>query len=267
MTVHVEVRGAGPDVVLLHGWGLHGGVWGRWLDGLARVARLHIVDLPGHGCSPWPAGVATIEALAAHLSPSVPARSLLLGWSLGGMVALEMARQRAADPAGLILICTTPRFVTGTGWPHAIAESLLRDLGERLRTDHARTVRDFLALQTLGDEHQHETLRDLRAALGARPPPAPDGLACGIEILRHADLRTAAAGIVTPALVIAGERDRLTPPEAAAALARMLPAASFRLIRRAAHAPFLSHAAEVLGAVEHFVTAQPPAAVTRQANA
>jgi len=119
-------------------------------------------------------------------------------------------------------------------------------------------VRYFLALQTLGDEHQQQTLRDLLDALGARPPPAQEALACGIEILGQADLRAAAAAIRIPALVIAGERDRLTPPEAGAALARTLPAASFRLIRRAAHAPFLSHAAEVLGAVEHFVTARSP---------
>jgi len=97
--------------------------------------------------------------------------------------------------------------------------------------------------------------------LGRQKPPDI------LEILRHADLRAAAAGIVTPALIIAGERDRLTPPEAGAALALMLPAASFRLIRRAAHAPFLSHAAEVLGAVEHFVTARPAAAAARQAHA
>ena len=267
MTVHVDVRGAGPDVVLLHGWGLHGGVWGPWLDGLARVARVHVVDLPGHGYSPWPAGVATLEALAQNVAAVVPEGSLLLGWSLGGLLALEIARQRAAHPAGLILICTTPRFVAGPDWPHGMAESLLRDFGERLRTDHARAVHAFLALQTLGDEHQQDTLRDLHAALGARPPPAQEGLACGIDILRQVDLRAAAAGIATPALVIAGERDRLTPPEAGAALARTLPAASFRLVRRAAHAPFLSHAAEVLGAVEHFVTARHPPAAAAEANA
>jgi pimeloyl-[acyl-carrier protein] methyl ester esterase len=148
-----------------------------------------------------------------------------------------------------------------------MAESLLRDFGERLRTDHARTVRYFLALQTLGDEHQRQTLRDLLDALGARPPPAQGALACGIEILRRADLRSAVVGIATPALVIMGDRDRLTPPEAGAALARRLPSASFQLVRRAAHAPFLSHAAEVLGAVEHFVTARRPLAAAAEANA
>ena len=34
MKLHVESRGQGPDLVLLHGWAMHGGMWGPWLDGL-----------------------------------------------------------------------------------------------------------------------------------------------------------------------------------------------------------------------------------------
>ena len=52
--LHVEIRGTGPDLVLLHGWALHGGMWGPWLDELGRRARLHLIDLPGHGRSRWP---------------------------------------------------------------------------------------------------------------------------------------------------------------------------------------------------------------------
>jgi pimeloyl-[acyl-carrier protein] methyl ester esterase len=253
MTIRVDVRGRGPDLVLLHGWGLNGAAWGPWLDGLAGIARLHVIDLPGHGSSPWPRGIATLEALSAHVAGVVPARALLCGWSLGGLVALEIARQQVRNLAGLVLIATTPRFVAAPDWPCAMAEALLRDFGERLRSDYARTVRDFLALQALGDERQRETLRTLRDAVASRPAPDPGGLAHGIEILLGADLRAASAAIATPALVIAGERDRLTPPAAARALAASLRSASFCLIPRAAHAPFLPHAAEVLAVVEQFV--------------
>ena len=55
--LHVEVRGSGPDLVLLHGWALHGGMWGPWLDHLATHRRLHVIDLPGHGHSAWPPAV------------------------------------------------------------------------------------------------------------------------------------------------------------------------------------------------------------------
>ena len=96
MSLHVEIRGQGPDLVLLHGWALHGGMWGSWLDELATHARLHLVDLPGHGHSPWIPALPSLAELARTVGPIVPPGAALVGWSLGGMIALELARQ---DPA------------------------------------------------------------------------------------------------------------------------------------------------------------------------
>jgi pimeloyl-ACP methyl ester carboxylesterase len=54
MNLFVESRGRGPDVVMLHGWGLHGGVFDRVASQLADRFCVHLVDLPGHGASaPW----------------------------------------------------------------------------------------------------------------------------------------------------------------------------------------------------------------------
>jgi pimeloyl-[acyl-carrier protein] methyl ester esterase len=250
MSLHVEIIGQGPDLVLLHGWGLHGGAWGPWLEDLTQRARLHVVDLPGHGFSSWPRAATTLAALASHIGEAVPDGAHVLGWSLGGMLALELARQGRRPLAGLILIAATPRFVAGDDWPWGMPEPTLAGFAERLRVDHRRTVQAFLALQTLGDEHQQQTLRALRVAVAARPEPAPEALTIGLEILRVADLRSALPRIETPAIVIAGERDRLTPPAASARIAESLPSACFWLIARAAHAPFLSHAEEVLAAVD-----------------
>ena len=116
--LHVESRGSGPDLVLLHGWALHGGVWGPWLDELAKHARLHVLDLPGHGRSAAVATPGDLGALARAVSGSVPPGAAVLGWSLGGMVALELARQRLADITALVLIATTPSFVRRSDWPH-----------------------------------------------------------------------------------------------------------------------------------------------------
>ena len=65
-----------------------------WLDALAQRARLHIVDLPGHGRSPWHDDLTDLPRLAREVSAVVPAGAAVLGWSLGGMVALEIARSR-----------------------------------------------------------------------------------------------------------------------------------------------------------------------------
>ena len=253
MSLHVETRGRGPDLVLLHGWALHGGMWGPWIDELARHARLHLVDLPGHGRSPWSDACADLRGLAAAVRPVVPEGAVVLGWSLGGMVALELARAPRTPVASLVLVATTPRFVADADWEHGMPREVLAEFARGLAVDHAATVRNFLALQVRGDERSHETLRQLRRNLEAHGPPDPRALEAGLGILGAADLRVDLPRIAVPTLVIAGDHDRLTPPGAGRELAVRLPQARYHSISRSGHAPFLSHGPEVLAEVAGFL--------------
>jgi pimeloyl-[acyl-carrier protein] methyl ester esterase len=254
MTLHVEIRGSGPDLVLLHGWALHGGMWGPWLGDLERHARLHVLDLPGHGRSPWPAGVRDLSGLAATVFPHIPRGAAVLGWSLGGMLALELARRHPQHLRALLLVATTPKFVAGPNWEHGLPAAVLDEFSRGLEQDYRRTVQTFLALQARGDERAQDALRLLRARLAAHGVPDRRGLATGLDILRDTDLREALPQITLPALVVAGEHDRLTPPEAGRELALRLPLARFHLIGRSGHAPFLSHPDAVLVEVAAFLS-------------
>ena len=251
--LHVEIRGTGPDVVLLHGWALHGGMWGPWVDELSRRARLHLVDLPGHGRSRWPEGAATLRDLARAVSPHVPQGAAVLGWSLGGMVALELARSRPGDLAALVLIATTPCFLAREDWPAGMNPGVLDGFAAGLAGDYRRTLSNFLALQTWGDENASQALRSLRANLDAHGEPDPHALVAGLGILRTADLRDELAAIAILSLVIAGERDRITPVAAGRELASRLPSARFVEVPKAGHAPFLSHPEMVRREVEDFL--------------
>jgi pimeloyl-[acyl-carrier protein] methyl ester esterase len=251
--LHVERAGAGPDLVLLHGWSLHGGMWGPWLDRLAEHASLHAVDLPGHGRSAWPEDTRDLRTLANHVLPAIPRGATVLGWSLGGMVALELARRHPEFVNALVLVATTPKFLAGDGWEHGMRPDVLDGFARSLAGDYHGTVQNFLALQALGDEHAGQALRSLRSQLASHGEPDPRALAAGLEILRDADLRDDLPRIAQPALVIAGDRDRVTPPSAGSALAAALPSARFCLVERAGHAPFLSHAGEVLREVLPFL--------------
>jgi pimeloyl-[acyl-carrier protein] methyl ester esterase len=253
VSLYVEVRGQGPDLVLLHGWALHGGMWGPWLDGLAPHFRLHLVDLPGHGHSPWTPGLDCIADLARSVGRCVPEGASLLGWSLGGMIALELARREPRRVSTLVLVATTPKFVADDDWEHGMRAAVLEEFARGLAGDHRGTVQNFLALQTRGDERSLETLRLLRRNLEAHGPPDTRALAVGLEILRRSDLRGALPGTDRPALVIAGDRDRLTPVGAARALAEALPRAKLLVIPRSGHAPFLSHGPRVQAAVLDFL--------------
>lgn len=263
MTPHVEIRGRGPDVVLLHGWALHGGMWGAWLDDLARHARLHLVDLPGHGHSAWSEDIRGLAGFARAVRPVVPQGAVLLGWSLGGMIALELARSEPALAAGLVLVATTPRFAAGDGWQHGMPAPVLDGFATGLAADHRGTVQNFLALQTRGDQNALDTLRQLRRSLEAHGPPDGRALEAALQVLRTADLRDALPRTAVPTLVIAGDHDRLTPPQAGRAIAEALPHARFLQIPRSGHAPFLSHGPEVLREVLGFL-ARHGAVATRE---
>ena len=253
MTLHVEIRGNGPDLVLLHGWALHGGMWGPWLDRLAGHARLHVVDLPGHGRSGWPVATHDLSGLARAVYPHVPRDAVVLGWSLGGMLALELGRRHARHLRALILMATTPKFLAGPDWEHGLDPAVLDEFSSGLALDYRRTVQNFLALQTRGDEHALETLRLLRSKLASHGEPDRRALATGLDVLRSADLRDDLPHVTLPALVIAGDHDRLTLPGAGRELAARLPMARFRSIERSGHAPFLSHPDEVLAEVLGFL--------------
>jgi pimeloyl-[acyl-carrier protein] methyl ester esterase len=257
VTLHVDIRGQGPDLVLLHGWALHGGMWGPWLDALAGVARLHVFDLPGHGRSGWPAGTDDLAGLARAVFPRIPRGAAVLGWSLGGMLAIELARQHPRHLRALLLVATTPKFLAGPDWEHGTQPGVLDEFKRGLAADYRRTVQNFLALQTRGDEHSLETLRRLRGKLASHGEPEPRALATGLEILRNADLRDVLPRIALPSLVIAGEHDRLTPPGAGRVLAAQLPSARFQLVEHSGHAPFLSHPQPVLAEVLGFLARHP----------
>jgi malonyl-CoA O-methyltransferase len=263
---YVETRGAGPDLVLLHGWALHGGTWGPWLDRLATRHRLHLVDLPGHGRSPWPEQATTVTDLARAVSPRVPTGAAVLGWSLGGLVALELARLRGADVAALVLVAPTPRVQKMEDGPSAMEPATLQGFAAGLAADYRRTIANFLALQTWGDEHATEALRALRASLAAHGEPDPRALRAGLAILRDADLRDELPRLAVPTLVIAGEHDRITPATAGRELAARLPTARYREIAKAGHAPFLSHADEVTREVEDFLSFLQPQAKAADAS-
>jgi pimeloyl-[acyl-carrier protein] methyl ester esterase len=242
--LHVDATGEGRPLVLLHGWAMHSGFWGGLVDRLACRHRVYAVDLPGHGESPAPPQFTldgVVDALDATFGTAGPPLAVL-GWSLGGLVAMRWALARPHRVDRLVLVATSPRFVAAADWAHAMAPETLARFGDELRVAWKLTVQRFIALQLHGSEHSRALLADMRERLSARRPPSPATLAEALALLRDTDFRNDAAGIEQPALVISGDRDTLAFPAAGRFLAERLPHARFAPIAGAAHVPFLSHA-------------------------
>jgi pimeloyl-[acyl-carrier protein] methyl ester esterase len=253
VTLSVRVSGKGPNLVLLHGWALSSAVWGSFAERLAKRFCVHALDLPGHGPGRDVGRWETLAELAGRVEPCIPRDASILGWSLGGMVALELAASGRVTIDRLVLIATTPCFAVSPDWTHGVAPAHLTALANRMVTDLTGVVRDFLGLQARGAPNSASVLRELRARLAECGLPPVSALHAGLGVLRDADLRMSLRQVRSPALVVAGEYDRLTPPAAGRYLAEHLPAARFELIARAGHAPFISHCGALAELVLEFL--------------
>lgn len=248
VNLYIETTGNGPDLALLHGWGLHGGLWKGVAEALAEHYRVHCIDLPGHGRSAMIDGSYTVETLASAVASQVPADAHWVGWSLGGMVALQAAAS-GVRIGKLVLIGASPRFVQGENWPHAIPVEVLENFAEELGNDYRATLMRFLALQARGSERAREELRRLRDEVFAHGEPKAAALAGGLEILRRADLRHTLEDINQPTTLIQGQRDTLVPLGAAMETVQKLPMGNLHIITGAGHAPFISHPDEFIAAL------------------
>ena len=252
-SLYMETEGQGPDLVLLHGWGLHGGVWDALMPRLAPPLRVTRMDLPGHGRSRHAPMPPSLTELTLQTMAAVPPGAVVLGWSLGGLVALEAALRMPQRLRGLILANTTPHFITADDWSCAMPPEQLQEFADGLVQDYQETLRRFLSLQVRGDESARASLRTLRDSLFAHGEPDTASLATGLEILKESDLRSKLKDVSVPTLVLAGGYDRLTPMGASEYMAEHIPGARLEVFSKSAHAPFISHTDAFVTAVTEFM--------------
>lgn len=240
-----------PVLALVHGWGMNARVFDDLAARLTAEFDIRAHDLPGHGGRDVLSDNA-LAAWASDLAHALPDGTTLVGWSLGGQVALRTALDYPQKVARLVLLAATPKFLATDDWQHGMAPHDLDAFADALRVDPEKTLLRFLSLQTRGIAEQKMMLHALRESLFAKPQATDTALAAGLAILRDTDLRDEVRRLTQPVLVVHGVLDTLTPPGAGAWLAATLPRVQHVEIGRAAHAPHLSHASEVAAAIGRF---------------
>ncbi|MGC6389134.1 pimeloyl-ACP methyl ester esterase BioH [Ewingella sp. S1.OA.A_B6] len=239
------------NLVLLHGWGLNAEVWRYIAARLAPHFRLHLVDLPGYGRSQG-FGPMSLGEMADIVLVAAPEKAAWLGWSLGGLVASQIALDAPQRVEKLITVASSPCFAAQDDWP-GIRPEVLQAFEHQLSEDFQRTVERFLALQTLGSDSARQDARMLKAVVLDQPMPSVAVLNGGLEILRRVDLRQAMCQLPVPMLRIYGALDGLVPRKVAILLDALWPNSTSRVIEKAAHAPFVSHPEAFCSAVEKFM--------------
>jgi pimeloyl-[acyl-carrier protein] methyl ester esterase len=252
--LHAETIGTGPDLVMLHGWSMHGGVLRDFAERLSTDFQVTLLDLPGHGLSP-PLTDYSLERVTAALLAAAPANAHWLGWSLGALLALAVAERQPGRVRSLTLLAGTPRFTAHDGWP-GVDPELLDQMAIDLERDYEGTVRRFIGMQTFGQDNARGLAKALQTRLAERPPAVGSALHGGLELLRDVDLRESLARFPGPVQALLGGRDRLVPRELGVQLNLLRPDLVLHELPRAAHLPFLTHAEETVARISAFLQVQ-----------
>jgi len=254
-SLYSEVKGNGHNVVLVHGWGMHGGLWGRFNNLLSNNYHTHAIDLPGFGFSKKIKNEFTLDALTEIVEEYVnnlTSPVSLIGWSLGGLITLNLLKRKNIDIDKVVLIATTPSFTRKQGWENAMEQSVFNNFSSDLKTDYKKTLKRFLSLQTRGSELSRDELRELNSMLNERGEPNIKALEKGLAILRNSDLRNKDQAEI-PAMGILGERDTLVPVEVMSEFENMFINIKKLILEKTGHAPFISNPELCAEKIKNFI--------------
>lgn len=243
MKLHHEVRGQGPPLVLLSGFGTDLLSWSFQRDAFSARHKLLLLDNPGTGRSSLPNGPLTTRDLADQVLGLLDElgwdRVCLLGHSMGGAIAQELAINHPGRVARLVLVSTfarepQPAIPILERWIEAVTDPFDEEL-------MASQVFPWLYSDTfLANPNR------VKATLGflkAHPyRPSPDGLRMQLEAVRSHDSWDRLMHLKMPTLVLVGENDRLTSPDLCQELAQQIPSAQFQQISAAAHVCMIEQA-------------------------
>jgi non-heme chloroperoxidase len=253
VTFAVQDEGAGSPIVFIHGWSMSGHFFQRQLSHFAAAHRVIIPDLRGHGQSEKvlhghtvPNYAADLRAILTQLSVRQP---VLVGWSMGAMVAYEYLRAYGPDSvAGLVIVDQPPSDFAWDGYEFGVITlDALREMNEQLQLDQAALVSEFTQLML--HEPDGQTLAWMSEAILQVPPVIASAILTD-QTLR--DYREYLPQIDVPTLVLFGEDEKLTSPKAGRYIAESIPGARLQTFPASSHCPFWEESDAFNAAVEAF---------------
>jgi len=251
------------SLVLLHGWGLNSGVWQplieKFISNESHTSNNDLeiitIDLPGFGINSHvnitPYSLANI---CQHIVKEIDHPAIYLGWSLGGLVATEMALNFPEKVQGLITVASSPCFVekisedlteekieTPTVWP-GIKSHVLAGFHKQLSENIEKTLANFLKIQAMGSPHIRQDLKRISQLVMTHELPSQETLANSLQLLSNSDFRQQLMNIKQPFLRLYGANDSLVPKSIIPLVGKLTITSEPQTFIGASHAPFISHA-------------------------
>lgn len=239
MTLYTESWGNPdlPTLFCIHGWASNRNVF----KPLAELFKDHfhfvVVDLPGYGESPWSGDEAAYEPhrLVDALLDVAPAKSVWVGWSLGGMLATLAASKAPARVEKLITLSTNAKFLADKQWKSGVPLPLFNGFMDSIE-DVRTTLRRFAALCVVGE--QSDMLVHLKWLQQETQVPAPNSevLRLSLECLRSIDNREALVRLPVSCCHLLATDDAVVPHTVSQALQGLNPKHITSFTPNASHA-------------------------------
>ena len=238
------------DIVLLHGWGSASQSWQPLIPALQNTANVIALDLPGFGESETIPEF-TLDAVVQLIAAQLPEKYVLIGWSLGGMLAVQIAARYPQKISRLITLAANAKFVASRDYATAMPLVVNRQFNKGFASDPQSTLKLFSGLLAQGDTNERALLKHVRAL--AEPDKINPNWLQALELLAVLDNREAFAQLTQPGLHLLAEKDSLVPVFAATALTQLNPQQSVQIVAGAAHALHWSQSDLVVQAIQDFI--------------
>jgi len=226
----------GLPVVFANSLGSDLRVWDAMAAALPKRLRLIRYDKRGHGLSDCPPGPWTIEALADDLAALLDHlevdRALVVGLSIGGLIAQSLAARRPELVRAMVLMDSAAKVGDEILWNQRI---------EQVRAQGLESLADGLMQRWFSAAFRANRPEELAIWRNMVCRQTVEGYAGCCAALRDADLRDAARRLSLPVLAMVGDEDGATPPGLVEATADLIAGARFEIVEQAGHIPCVEH--------------------------
>jgi len=242
-------------LVMIHGWGFNSAVWQPLIDNFpdefTDVFYIITVDLPGFGTNiDKELSSYSLANICQYIDHSITQPAIYLGWSLGGLVATEMALGYPEKVRALITVANSPCFLeemveqdgdTLKLWP-GIKAKVLAAFHRQLKVDSKKTISGFLKIQAMGSPHLRKDIKQISQLVFQHEMASKLTLDKSLNLLETTDYRDKLQYVSQPFLRMYGEADSLVPKEAIEHIRHIAKNSEQHIFKQASHAPFISHA-------------------------
>lgn len=193
---------SGKRIVLIHGWCFNAEIFVEFVKRHQQKYNITLIEMPGHGRSDEVNG--GIDEWCEEIIKILPENPTILGSSLGGLLAIKIAKKIAVE--NIILLGSSPNFVNNKNWQYGIEKQVFIEFSKNLIENYQQTIKKFILLQT----KNKDLIRKINSSID-KHPPSKKALKQGLKILLENDLRKTFKLINARKYAILGRLDALVP--------------------------------------------------------